>query len=399
MTEELRTVILRGRAAVLSALTLLLIGLLSPGAYAQQGVGAEAVRPSELEILVRDRLEAFREEIGFPGATAAYVLPDGTVGAVAVGYSDQEAKVAMTVADKLLSGSVGKTYVAAVALQLVGEGKLILDKRIEEWLGGEDWFPRLPNSADITVRMLMNHTSGISEHVLNSDFGDAIAADPDRVWRPAELLRYILDAKPLFEAGKGWVYADTNYIVLGMIIEKITGRAFYDELEARVLEPLGLEETVPSDSRVIDGLAPGYAAEFSPFKKPGKTIINGKFVINPQLEWTGGGLACTTRDLARWARALFSGKAFPGELMDQYLDGVPARTGPGDRYGLGVQIWDTPLGTCYGHGGWFPGYLTQMGYYKDLDLIVAVQFNTDAAPGITVKLLPILDEVAAILKK
>lgn len=354
-------------------------------------------RLERLEERLQAKLDSLHSDHGFAGASVGFVLHDGARGAVAVGFSDVEAQTPLAVDDRLLSGSIGKTYAAAVALQLVGEKKIDLDEKISRCLGDEEWFSRLPNGADITVRMLMNHTSGIPEHVLLPEFGKAIAADPDRVWRPDELVAYILGEEPRFAAGKGWSYADTNYIVLGMIIEKVTGNAYYDELKKRILVPLGLDDTVPSDSRKIPGLVNGYAGERSPFGMPGRTIRDGAFVVNPQMEWTGGGLASTPLDLARWARAFFHAKAFPARLMEEVLDGVPAATKTGDRYGLGVQFRSSPLGVCLGHGGWFPGYISLVGYYREHDLAVAIQFNTSRSAAVRAHLIPWLDELAACL--
>jgi D-alanyl-D-alanine carboxypeptidase len=341
-------------------------------------------------------LEQYRAKYDLPGIVAGYALP-GRAGAVAAGHSDEQ--VPLTVCDKLLSGSIGKTYVSAVALQLVAEGKLDLDAKISRYLGEEAWFPRLANSADVTVRMLMNHTSGIKEHVYNPEFGEAAASQTDRIWKPEEIVAFALDTEPLFPAGEGWAYADTNYIVLGMVIEKLTGRPYYESLKQRVLVPLGLNDTLPSDRRDIPGLVAGYAGPQSPFKKPGKTMHHGKLTVNPQIEWCGGGLACTTLDLARWALALYQGKAFTEELLEPLLQCVSAQTGPGDRYGLGVQIWKSRHGDCYGHGGWFPGYISCMGYYPDLNLAVAVQINTDMVPKGSTVLRDLMDGVAQRLQE
>jgi len=207
------------------------------GCAAQEALPAANEHLALLQQRVEQKLVSFRAEFGFPAAVAAFVLPDGTAGAAAAGLSDNEAGRPMTVRDRILSGSIGKTYVAAVALQLVAEGKLDLDAPISRRLGKEEWFGRLPNGSDITVRMLMNHTSGIAEHVQVPEFGRQVGEDPDRVWRPEELVGFILDREPLFAAGEGWSYADTNYIVLGMILERIAGRTFYEELKRRVLVP------------------------------------------------------------------------------------------------------------------------------------------------------------------
>jgi D-alanyl-D-alanine carboxypeptidase len=318
---------------------------------------------------------------------------------VASGLADVENNIPLAPSDRMLSGSIGKTYVAAVALQLVQEGRLKLDDRIERWLGREAWFDRLPNARDLSVRMLMNHTSGIPEHVLEKEFASALQKSPDKVWAPEELVAYILDRKPLFPAGQGWSYADTNYILVGMIIEKITKKRFYSELERRVLKPLKLTRTSPSDRRELAGLVPGYSRPNSPFGFEGRVVTGGRFVINPQFEWTGGGLISTAEDLARWAKALYEGRAFGKELLAGMLDAVPAKTGKGDRYGLGVQVRQSEWGPSYGHGGWFPGYLSEMEYFPELKIAVAIQFNTDAMRGLKRSPRAYIAEITRVIAK
>ena len=140
-------------------------------------------------------------------------------------------------------------------LQLVEEGKIGLDDALEKWLGREPWFARLPNAKQLTIRCLLNHTAGLPEYFEQKGFVEAVKADPDKVWKPAELVAYVLDAKPLFEAGKGWSYADTDYILAGMAAERACGKPLFEEIERRLIKPLKLEKTVPSDRRVIAGCA------------------------------------------------------------------------------------------------------------------------------------------------
>ena len=316
----------------------------------------------------------------FPGATAAVTLPDGSTLAFAVGYSDSTGHVAMQPQDRMLQGSVGKTYYAAVAMQLVGEGRLDLDAPVSSYLGEYDWYARVPNASDITVRNLMTHTSGVMRYEFKEQFLVDLRSDPDKHWTPEERVAYVLDEEPRFAAGDSWEYSDTNYILLGMIIESITGRALYEEVETRLLEPLELHNTVPADGRVIPGLVQGYAGADNPFSGTDEMLMDdGRFVINPQLEWAGGGYASTTEDLARWAKANYEGRAFDPGLLPQVLDGVPAQLGPGSKYGLGVIIQETPLGITYGHSGFFPGYFTQMTYYPEHGFAVAVQVNTSVS--------------------
>jgi D-alanyl-D-alanine carboxypeptidase len=308
--------------------------------------------------------------------SAGIALPDGQVLSLATGLADTALRTPLGPDALLLAGSVGKTYVAAVALQLVAEGKLALDEPVSTYLGTEPWFSRLPNAAAITVRMLMNHTSGLVRYEFKPEFTRDLTANPDKVWRPAELVAYILDTEAPFPAGGGWDYSDTNYIVLGMIIERVAGATLNDEIARRLLRPLGLTRTVPSDRREIPGLAQGYAGPGNPFGGTDAMIVDGKFAINPQFEWAGGGYAVSGGDLARWAKALYEGRAFDASLVAEMVDGVPAELGPEARYGLGVIVRPTPLGPSWGHSGFFPGYVTEMRYFPEHRIAVAFLINT-----------------------
>jgi D-alanyl-D-alanine carboxypeptidase len=340
-------------------------------------VQAQTTDKSALRTALQLKLDEWHKAGNFPGATLGVVLPNGESFALAVGFSNREAKTPMKPTDRMLAGSVGKTFAAATALQLVKEGKIGLDDKIEKYLGREEWFSRLPNAKDITVRQLMNHSSGLVRYEFKEQFTKDLTASPEKAWKPAELVAYLLDERPPFEAGKGWDYSDTNYIVLGMIIEKVTGRKFYDEANRRLLRPLKLTDTIPQDGPRLKGVVQGYAGPNNPFGGTDAMIVDGKFVINPQFEWTGGGYASTAHDLARWAGMIYEGKAFSPDLLPQVLDGVSApMLGRETKYGLGVIIRKTTLGTSYGHSGFFPGYMTDMMYFPEHKVALAVQVNT-----------------------
>jgi D-alanyl-D-alanine carboxypeptidase len=200
-------------------------------------------------------------------------------------------------------------------------------------------------------------------------------------WTPAERLSYLLDTQAAFEAGQGWDYSDTNYIVLAMIIERITGRTYHEELERRLLQPLALRNTIPSDRPVLPGVANGYAGPKNELGGYDRSVIDGRMQVNPQFEWTGGGIASTADDLARWGKLLYEGRAFPDSLLPVMLDAVPAKLGPNVKYGLGVIVRPSPLGETWGHSGFFPGYATDMVYVPSLKVAVAFQVNqTDPYP-------------------
>lgn len=341
---------------------------------------APAVAPRDtLARALQARLDSLRAVARFPGASLAVALPDGRTVAVATGLADTARGVPLRTSDRLLQGSVGKTYVAAVAMQLVHEGTLDLDAPISRWLGTAPWFARLPNAAAITVRQLMNHTSGLVRYEFDPRATAVLREQPMKAWTPEERLSYLFDTAAPFAAGAGWDYSDTNYIVLGMILERITGRPYHDELRRRLLGPLGLANTIPSDRPDLPGLANGYAGPKNDLGGYDASLDDrGRLRVNPQFEWTGGGIASTTADLARWGKLLYEGRAFDASLLPRMLDGVPSKLGRDVRYGLGVMTRPTALGPAWGHSGFFPGYATELLYFPDLKIAAAIQVNATA---------------------
>ena len=381
---------IRRKLLAIAALT-----VLSLHAAAQKPVAATGTNVLKKEIQLK--LDEWHKAGKFPGATVGVVLPDGESFGLAVGYSDRDAKTPMRATDRMPAGSTGKTFAAATAMQLIKDGKISLDDKVEKYLGKESWFVRLPNAKDITVRQLMNHTSGLVRYEFKKEFTDFLTANPYKVWTPEDRLAYLFDEKPPFEAGKGWDYSDTNYIVLGMIIERVTGKNFYDEANKRFVKKFKLSDTVPQDGPELKGVVQGYAGANNPFGGKDKMIENGKFIVNPQLEWTGGGWASTGQDLARWAKLMYEGKAFDPSMVPVMLEGVPAKLGRDTKYGLGVIIRPTQAGTAYGHSGFFPGYMTDMMYFPDKKIAVAVQVNTSVPQDLGKPLGRVVVEIAQMI--
>src|ERR1700754_1771684 len=139
---------------------------------------------TDLKAALQLKLDEWHKAGSFPGATLGVVLANGESFSLAVGFSDRETKTAMKPTDRMLAGSVGKTFAAATALRLVKEGKIGLDDKIEKYLGKEPWFDRLPNSRDITVRQLMNHTSGLVRYEFKDEFTKYLTEHPMKVWTP-----------------------------------------------------------------------------------------------------------------------------------------------------------------------------------------------------------------------
>ena len=353
------------------------------------------------------RLEAalgdFHELYAFPGATAAIALPDGTVTTAAIGLADVENGRAMTPETPMLAASIGKTFVAATVLVLESDGLLSRADLVSDHLGVRPWFDTLPNAETITIGQLLRHTSGLPDHVHLQSFQQAWPrlAKPVDGFDPENLLDFMIGQDPLFEAGTAWAYSDTGYVLLGLVIEELTGRPWQEVVRARFLNPLGLTSTVPSDRPDLPGLAIGYVAPDNLFGMPERTAdADGRLLWNPLVESAGGGFASTSQNLARWGHLLFGGDAMAEPYLDRLLDGVPVDPdAPGILYGAGVAIYtDTPRGPVLGHGGWIPGFVSSLRHYADVGVTVAFQINTDV--GIaddTTDLVPALEAALADL--
>ena len=321
------------------------------------------------------------QENEIPGLCFSIIRADGSQESYAAGFSDVEHHKPLTTDHVLFSGSIGKTYAVAVLMQLVDEGRIHLSDRIIDHFPEVPWLKRLPNMNEITVAMCLQHTTGLPRYAMQPEVWEILRDNPDKVWSYKDRLAIIFDDAPLHEAGKGWAYSDTNYILLGMLIEKVTGNGVYDEMKSRVLEPQGLTRTYPSLTRDMPNLPIGYSRLPDKFCMPEKTVTNGRYVFNPQMEWTGGGFASTTSDLARWAKIYYEGKLFSANMLKRIT--TPNSQGiniqENESYGMGSFIYETPHGKCFAHTGFFPGFMSVFAYYPDRKVAVALQINCDYA--------------------
>lgn len=350
-----------------------------------------AAQPSDERL--QYKLDSLRTAGNFPGLSISIIDKDDQVKNFVSGYSDVEKQLPLKTMHLLMQGSVGKTYVSAIAIMLINEGKLNLEEKVSYYLDKENWYARIPNASTITVRQIMNHTSGVMRYEFKPDFINDLNAYPSKMWKPEELLKYVLDEKASFEAGEGWEYSDTNYILLGMIIEKLAGKKYYELLAENILKPNSLLNTRPTDKIILPGIAQGYAGKENEFKLNEKVINDdGSFIINPQFEWTGGGIYSTTEDLAKWGKLLYEGKVIDTTIL--LKNPVPARLGRDTKYGLGVIIRNTQLGLAYGHSGFFPGYLTELFYFPDRKLCIALQCNSSDFKNMKIGLQRVLIEMA-----
>ena len=373
-------------------------GLVAIGAATSVMAQSERSRlRTSREQVLKTVLEKFHSESRFPGAVAGAWFSDNSSVVVAVGFADRDRRVPMANHSLLHAGSVGKTFFAALALKLVGEGRIRLDDKVEKYLGSASWYQSVPNAKTITVRMLLNHTSGIPEY--GSDFMVSLIKEPGRVRSPLDAVKSVADAQPAFSAGTSFNYSDINYQLLQLILERITGRPAADEIRRRLLVPHNLLRVRPADRKVIAGLVSGYAGEKN-FMGFDAVMIDGRLILDPTFEGGGGGFVTNAGDLARWMPLFAEGKTFNKSLLREVRTGVPAGqldVGKDALHGLGVEIVQTPLGIAYGHGGFFPGYLSLVLWYPEVGISLAIQVNSSAADALARPLRDVLLAAARAL--
>ena len=298
-------------------------------------------RTAALEAAMQATVEA-----GATGVSA--MIDDGDeVTRLAVGSAQLDPLIALRPTDQARVGSITKTAIAVIALQLVGEGTLTLGDTIESWLPG-----MVPNGGSITIRMLLNHTSGIFNYTDDSDFFASVLADPYRHWRPREVIAVAVSHPPLFPPGTSWSYSNTGYILLGLVLQKATDESISDLVRQRVVRPLDLDNTYFANSARFRG---SYAHGYAPPSVTGDGYQDLSR-WSPSWAWAAGSLVSNPPDLARFYQALLSGRLLSPALLRTMTTTVSP--GPGFAYGFGIFALDTPCGRVWGHDGGIPGYVS-----------------------------------------
>lgn len=353
------------------------------GAAAVEAAPLSESQYAALVARFQSAVDAERARYAVPGITAAFVLPEGRMAKVASGYADVERKIPMTPDSRMLAGSTGKTQAAAVALKLSQQGIWSLDDKVSKYLGSRPWFQRLPNAEALTIRLLLQHRSGLENYYNNPRFFDwyraRLAEDPSYVPGFDTLIEFVCDQPPLFAPGQGFNYSDVGYLIVGLAMESATGRAYYDLVRESFLDPLSLTLTAPSNTRTLPGLTQGYANGRNPLLLgPSMVGEGGRLTYDPSIEFTAGGFVSNSGDLARWAFALYGGKALDSTALAQML-AVPTGTATARYYGLGAGVFPAADGLplAYGHDGYIPGYRSSMRYYPAAEIAIALQTNTE----------------------
>ncbi|MCS4252600.1 D-alanyl-D-alanine carboxypeptidase [Rhodococcus erythropolis] len=299
-------------------------------------------------------------------------LDDGTTTAVMTsGVPNRTNGDSIGKNDRVRIGSVTKTFTASLVLQLAAEGKVDLDAPIEQYLpgllhgsdmDGSDMDGSGTDGSAITVRQLLQHRSGLPEFAGEPGADEWIAANEDRTLTPSAAVAIALGKPAQFVPGTSFVYTNTNYIVLGMLVESVTGRSYADELQSRILDPLDLEDTYlpAAGERDIRGdHLTGYQDLDGGLTDVSRT--------EPSIPWSAGAMVSTGTDLNAFWRALLDGQVVPAEqLAEMTTPQVGATEAEGLGYGMGVGATELPCGVTYtGHSGGIYGYYTLSGATPD----------------------------------
>lgn len=307
-------------------------------------------------------MEAHHASSEFPGGVVALVGPDGESVMVSVGTTKADpASPPLDPNVPMGIGSVTKTFLSVVTLQLAEEGQLALDDTIE------GFYPDLPRANEITIRHLLRCESGLNDH-FNSE---RVLADSGRPWSPDELVEVTLELGAVGEPGERYFYSNTGYVILGEIIEEITGKDWVEQMEDRIIDPLAMSST-------------GYMLDpTQPSAGPGYGIENGEFVDHlqrehPTLGGAAGGLQSTAADLLVFTEALFEGDLLSLESMSEMRAMVPGEQDyPVDRheYGLGMERYVVGAVDVYGHMGISSAHSAFIGYNDTTESAVVVLLN------------------------
>ncbi|MEA5517947.1 serine hydrolase domain-containing protein [Limnoraphis robusta Tam1] len=306
-----------------------------------------------------------------PGAFMAIISPRGTWLGTS-GFSQLETQTPLTVEDRFEIGSITKIFVATTVLQLVEEGTLTLEDTLDQWLP-DQVLENIPNAEQITIRQLLNHTSGIVDYTLPLFF--QAQRNPGvflQEWQPEELLTFISNQEPYFSPGESWEYCNTNVILLGLILETATQSNIAAEIRSRILEPLALNNTFFAEEEEIPG---GYVDAYWDFDQDG--TFNNVSQANLSWAWAAGAMVSNPTDMARFIAGLLTGDILEPESLAEMLTVVkPIDSNNYDAYGLGIGVLESPIRQWYGHRGLTLAHRSNLFYSPTDDVIYIELINS-----------------------
>ena len=349
---------MRGRLQAWIGAALAVLVLCTP---VEGSSGAAQARDNTLQKTVKALVAA-----GAPGAVAAVRTSTATRRAVA-GVAILRPRTRMRTTDRYRIASVTKPFVATLVLKLAAERRLTLGDTVERWLPG-----LIPNGQAISLRQLLNHTSGLYDYGSDRAWQQARLENPRREWSPRELVAIATSHPALFAPGRGWSYSNTNYVLAGLVVEAVTGKPLVQELQDRLFAPLALRSTsYPAGTEIEGRHAHGYVGRGSGLPIAKGTLVDVTTVVSPTA-WGAGQIVSNADDLTRCFQALLRGRLLPAAELRAMKTVVP-----GYAYGLGIRRASTACGTAWGHNGDIPGYRNVVWATADGRRSAAVMVNVD----------------------
>ena len=383
--------------------------VLSVGASAAPAPGLKTMDPPALEA----RVAALSAKIKLPGALVLLMTPQGNV---VFGYGTTELGTTLPPrADThFRAASNTKTMTGVVIVQMVQEGRLHFDDKIETYVAG------VPRGSEISIRQLLTMRSGLFNFTDAPELAKSLDDDPDKVWTAAEVLGMAFKRPADFAPGAEYAYNNTNYYLLGLVAEKIDGKPLAAVFQDRLFGPLGMKNTllpVPASNAIPTPYAHGYlygstsfALADAPYPaaliataEAGTLKPNDDTAQNPSAYFAAGGVISTADDLAVWMRALVGGKLLDADFQKQWL-ASPEAPVPGEasmlKYGYGILTLGWGPNVMYYHQGEMPGYQSFMGHdpVNDVTLVIWTNLTLDLAGRTTANslMIAVLDEIYAV---
>jgi D-alanyl-D-alanine carboxypeptidase len=290
----------------------------------------------------------------------------------AAGRVRRGAHAPMRTGDCFRIASITKLFVATVVLQLVREGRLRLDDPLSTYL------PSFPRARDITLTELLDHTSGVPDYEQVEGFGRGLVQHRDRIWKTSQLLSIAAHRRPEFAPGTDYAYSNSDYLLLGEVVRVATHRTWAAQVRARILDPLRLTHTYIAGVEAGPPVVPGYF-DVNDDGAEENVETAATWPAQSSAEGPAGAIVSTAGDLLTFGDALFHGRVVPARLLRLMVQDRPLHP-RFSNYGLGVEIQRPDYRTVWwGHGGFLPGFRTDLRYLPARDQVVVVLTDDSAA--------------------
>jgi D-alanyl-D-alanine carboxypeptidase len=310
-------------------------------------------------------IEDVRRQAGIPGVVVGLWMPGKGSYVRATGVADTATNRPMTTDGYVRIGSETKTFTVTALLELVDDRRIRLDDPISRYV------PGVPNGGRITLRHLAEMRSGLFPYTSDPDFVQDLLSDPQRSFTPREVLAYGFKHKNTFAPGKEFQYSNSNLVLLGLVIEKVSGQRLVDFIDERVLRPARLHHTLfPEGAEFPEPHPRGYTNQTL------SGAVADSTDWNPSWAWAAGAMISDLHDLRRWADIVATGKLLSPQTQAQRLKTLPTGI-PGLSYGLGIF----KTGGWIGHNGSIPGYETVTVYLPSKKATLVIMINTDITSG------------------